>query len=196
MVSAIANKERGDGSPAVDDASSVSDIMHSEEPTRSPSPKGAPTGGVQDAQPAPEQQRTKAETALIIIALSSALFLAALDMTIVTVAVPTIAQEFNSTAGYTWIGSAYMLASAAMAPMWGKISDIWGRKPIMLIAVGIFWVGSLLCAVSRNMGMLIGVRALQGIGGGGIIILVNVCIGDLFSMRERGKKNVSKTSRT
>lgn len=187
MASAIATKERGDGSLPIGDASSVSDIMHSEEPTMPPSRKGAPTGGVQDEQPTPEQQRTKAETALIITALSSALFLAALDMTIVTVAIPTIAQEFNSTAGYTWIGSAYMLASAAMAPMWGKISDIWGRKPIMLIAVGIFWVGSLLCAVSRNMGMLIAVRALQGIGGGGIIILVNVCIGDLFSMRERGK---------
>ncbi|KAK0730902.1 major facilitator superfamily-domain-containing protein [Lasiosphaeris hirsuta] len=133
-----------------------------------------------------EAERTRLQTALIIGSLASALFLAALDITIVTVAIPTIAQEFHSTAGYTWIGSAYMLASAATAPMWGRISDIWGRKSIMLIAVGIFWIGSLLSAVSRNMGMLIAARALQGVGGGGIIILVNICISDLFSMRRRG----------
>jgi len=136
---------------------------------------------------APEEARTKMETALIIAALASALFLAALDVTIVTVAIPTIAQEFNSTAGYTWIGSAYMLASAAAAPMWGKVSDIWGRKPIMLLAVGIFWIGSLLSGVSRSMAMLIAARTIQGIGGGGIVILVNICISDLFSIRKRGE---------
>ncbi|KAL2021618.1 hypothetical protein VTK56DRAFT_6971 [Thermocarpiscus australiensis] len=136
--------------------------------------------------PAPEETRTKLETTLIIASLASALFLSALDVTIVTVAIPTIAQDFRSTAGYTWIGSAYMLATAAAAPMWGKVSDIWGRKPIILIAVGVFWIGSLLSAVSRNMAMLIAARGIQGVGGGGIVILVNVCIGDLFSVRRRG----------
>ncbi|KAK1757802.1 major facilitator superfamily domain-containing protein [Echria macrotheca] len=160
-----------------------SQIASSPTPPEKPEPKRDATAA---AAAAPEEGRTRAETALIITALSSALFLAALDMTIVTVAIPTIAAELHSTAGYTWIGSAYMLASASMAPMWGKISDIWGRKPIMLIAVGIFWVGSLLCGLSKNMGMLIAVRALQGVGGGGIIILVNICISDLFSMRKRG----------
>ncbi|KAK3335925.1 major facilitator superfamily domain-containing protein [Cercophora scortea] len=135
---------------------------------------------------APEEGRTKLETALIIAALASALFLSALDVTIVTVAIPTIAQEFNSTAGYTWIGSAYLLANAAAAPIWGKISDIWGRKPILLVAVAVFWIGSLLSAVSVSMAMLLAARAVQGIGGGGIIILVNICISDLFSMRRRG----------
>ncbi|KAK4451395.1 putative transporter [Podospora aff. communis PSN243] len=148
-----------------------------------PSPSGA---RAREGETAPEEERTRMQTALIVGALMSALFLAALDITIVTVAIPTITEEFRSTAGYTWIGSAYMLASAAMAPMWGKISDIWGRKPIMLMAVGIFWVGSLLCAQSVNMGMLIAARAVQGLGGGGIIILVNICISDLFSMRKRG----------
>lgn len=151
-------------------------------------PKGGDNANDRPVEsPSPEAGRTSLETTLIVISLSSALFLAALDTTIVTVAIPTIAQEFNSTTGYTWIGSAYMLASAAMAPMWGKISDIWGRKPIMLIAVAVFWVGSLMCALSKNMGMLIAVRAIQGVGGGGIIILVNICISDLFSMRRRGK---------
>ncbi|KAK3382561.1 major facilitator superfamily domain-containing protein [Lasiosphaeria ovina] len=136
--------------------------------------------------PLPEETRTKLETALVVGALASALFLAALDVTIVTVAIPTISQEFNSTSGYTWIGSAYTLTSAAAAPVWGKISDIWGRKPIIILAVAVFWIGSLISAISRNIGMLIGGRALQGIGGGGITILVNICISDLFSMRLRG----------
>ncbi|KAK0632631.1 major facilitator superfamily domain-containing protein [Immersiella caudata] len=157
-------------------------ISHNEKPSP-PSLSQVEVGG---GELAPEEGRTRMETILVVGALASALFLAALDITIVTVAIPTITQEFHSTAGYTWIGSAYMLASAAMAPMWGKVSDIWGRKPIMLIAVGIFWVGSLLCAMSRNMGMLIASRAVQGLGGGGIIILVNICISDLFSMRKRG----------
>ena len=139
------------------------------------------------AAQAPEEGRTRLQTTLIIAALASGMFLAALDVTIVTVAIPTIAEEFNSPSGYTWIGSAYLLANAAAAPMWGKISDIWGRKPILLMSVAVFWVGSLLSAVSVNMGMLIASRAIQGVGGGGIMILVNICISDLFSMRKRGK---------
>lgn len=154
------------------------------EPAPELGPDAVPPPG--DAPKSPEDSRTSLETALIITALASALFLAALDVTIVTVAVPTIAEQFNSTAGYTWIGSAYLLANAAAAPVWGKISDIWGRKPILICAVAVFWVGSLLSAVSVNMSMLIASRAVQGIGGGGIVILVNICISDLFSMRRRG----------
>lgn len=113
----------------------------------------------------PEAQRTKLETTVIVLALALSLFLAALDTTIITTAIPTISDQFASPQGYTWIGSAYLLASAAVVPFWGKISDIWGRKPIILVAVAIFWIGSLLCALSVNMGMLIGARAVQGAGG-------------------------------
>lgn len=135
---------------------------------------------------APEDQRTKLQTSIIVAALCSAVFLAALDVTITTVAIPTISADFNSSAGYTWIGSAYLLANAAAAPSWGKISDIFGRKPVLLTAVFVFWVGSLICGLSRNMGMLIAGRAIQGIGGGGSLILVNICISDMFSVRKRG----------
>ncbi|RYP83376.1 hypothetical protein DL770_005396 [Monosporascus sp. CRB-9-2] len=134
----------------------------------------------------PEAQRTQLETNFIVAALCSALFLAALDMTIITTAIPTITEEFRSPLGYTWVGSAYLLANAVSVPSWGKISDIWGRKPILLAAVANFWIGSLLCAVSVNMGMLIAARAIQGVGGGGIVVLVNICISDLFSLRRRG----------
>ncbi|ROV95938.1 hypothetical protein VSDG_05189 [Cytospora chrysosperma] len=134
----------------------------------------------------PEAQRTPLQNALIMLSLCSAVFLSALDTTIVTVAIPTISADLNSTSGYTWIGSAYLLANAAAAPSWGKLSDIWGRKPVLLSAVGVFWVGSLIAGVSVNMGMLIFARAVQGTGGGGIMTLCNICISDLFSMRKRG----------
>ncbi|KAK4041434.1 major facilitator superfamily domain-containing protein [Parachaetomium inaequale] len=181
-------KEKHDSAPSSDDTASSTSTTTHHRTHLEPSPAATTDATATDVtnSPLPEETRTPLQTTIIILALASALFLAALDVTIVTVAVPTIAQEFQSTAGYTWIGSAYMLATAAAAPMWGKISDIWGRKPIMLIAVGVFWVGSLLSAVSVGMGMLIVARAVQGVGGGGIVILVNVCISDLFSMRKRG----------
>ena len=104
--------------------------------------------------------------------------------TIITTALPTISAYFHSSsADYTWIGSAYLLAAAASTPIWGKLSDIWGRKPIILVANVVFFVGSLIAAVSININMLLAGRVIQGIGGGGLIILVNICISDLFSMR-------------
>ncbi|KAF4466590.1 DNA repair RAD50 [Fusarium albosuccineum] len=134
----------------------------------------------------PEAGRTKLETTLVMLALGLALFLAALDMTIITTAIATISSDLKSSQGYIWIGSAYMLANAAFALTWGKVSDIFGRKPIILLAGVIFFVGSLLCGLSKSMPMLIAARAIQGIGGGGLIVLPNICISDLFSMRNRG----------
>lgn len=129
--------------------------------------------------------RSKGKIALIMLALCMAVFLAALDVTIITTALPTISEHFDSTAGYTWIGSAFLLANAASIPSWGKVSDIFGRKPMLLVANVIFMVGSLVAALANSIGMLIAARAVQGIGGGGLIILVNIVIGDLFSMRNR-----------
>lgn len=101
-----------------------------------------------------------------------------------TTAIPTITARFGaSQADYTWIGSAYLLAAAAATPLWGKFSDIWGRKPTLLLANLIFFVGSLIAALSKNVKMLIAARAIQGTGGGGLLILANICISDLFSMR-------------
>ncbi|RFU75555.1 multidrug resistance fnx1 [Trichoderma arundinaceum] len=152
--------------------------------TSTPAAGGPPTQ--QSPAEEPEAGRTKLETFLIIFALCLALFLAALDMTIITTAIPTISNHFNSSTGYIWIGSAYLLGNAAFVPTWGKISDIFGRKPTLIATVTIFWIGSLLCAVSTSMGMLIAARAIQGVGGGGTIVLPNICISDLFSMRKRG----------
>ena len=154
----------------------------------------AQKAAAQDARP--ELNRTvsqaselsKPRVAIVVFSLCMALFLAALDVTIITTALPTIAQRFEVTAaGYTWIGSGYLLAAAASAPVWGKISDIFGRKAVILTANVVFMAGSLIAALAVSSGMLIGARIIQGIGGGGLVILVYVCIGDLFSMRERPK---------
>lgn len=134
----------------------------------------------------PLEERGRGRIALIMFALGMAVFLAALDVTIITTALPTISEYFHSSAGYTWIGSAYLLGNAASVPSWGKISDIFGRKPILLLANVIFMVGSLVAALANSIGMLIAARAIQGIGGGGLVTLVNICISDLFSMRRRG----------
>ncbi|KAI1198362.1 MFS general substrate transporter [Nemania serpens] len=135
----------------------------------------------------PEGERSALEMSIIMAALCSALFLAALDATIVTTAIPTIVGEFNSPSGYTWVGAAYTLASSATVPSWGKVSDIWGRKYVMLVAVGIFWIGSLIAALSKNIGQLIAARAIQGGGGGGIVVLTNIAVSDLVSVRKRGQ---------
>ncbi len=114
-----------------------------------------------------------------------------LQQTIVTTAIPTISARYRaSQADYTWIGSAYLLAASASTSIWGKLSDIWGRKPTLLVANFIFFVGSLMAALSINMRMLIASRAIQGIGGGGLIILANICISDLFSMRYEDSQHV------
>lgn len=82
-----------------------------------------------------------------------------------------------------WIGGAYLLGNAAGACIWAKVSDIWGRKPILLLAVAWFFVSSIICATAVNMKMLIAGRALQGLAGGGLIQLVTITISDLFSIR-------------
>ncbi|KAJ5923498.1 Efflux pump dotC [Penicillium verhagenii] len=129
--------------------------------------------------------RGKVRITAIMLALSLSMFVAALDQTIIATAIPTIAAKFHSAAGYTWIGGAYLLANAAGSCIWAKLSDIWGRKMILLIAVAFFFVSSIICAAAVNMQMLIAGRALQGIAGGGLLQLNTIIISDLFSVRHR-----------
>jgi hypothetical protein len=158
------------------------------EPDQNGAATTTPPPPAEGADESPQEGgRTALEMAVIMSALCSALFLAALDATIVTTALPTIVGEFDSPSGYTWVGAAYTLASSATVPSWGKISDIWGRKPILLLAVGIFWIGSLISALSVNIGQLIAGRAIQGAGGGGVVVLINITVSDLVSLRKRGQ---------
>lgn len=113
------------------------------------------------------------------------MFLAALNQTVVATAIPTISNEFKSASGYAWISAAYLLANAVAAPIWSKLSDIWGRKVILLTAVALYFSFSIICAVSQSMQMLIIGRSFQGAAGGGLIQIVYATISDIFSMRER-----------
>lgn len=133
----------------------------------------------------PYNGRSKSKVAVIMLALCTAVFLGTLDSTIVTTALPTITEHFNSASGYTWIGSAFLLANASTIPSWEKASDIFGRKPMLLLANVVFMIGSLVAALSNSVGMLVAARAVQGLGSGGLVI-VNITIGDLFSLRTRG----------
>jgi EmrB/QacA subfamily drug resistance transporter len=126
----------------------------------------------------------------IIIGVLLAMFLATLDSTIVAPALPTIGGKLGGVAFLPWIVSAYFLTSTAVTPLYGKLSDIHGRRVILLSALTLFLVGSIACALSPNMGALIVARGLQGVGGGGLIALAQAVIADIASPRERAQYTV------
>ncbi|KAJ6543871.1 iron permease [Mycena capillaripes] len=124
---------------------------------------------------------------LTFVAIMVATFLSALDLTAIGTALPTIANSLNDTKGdYTWVGSAYALTSTAFIPLSGSLADAFGRRPIMLICIAFFAVGSALAGAAQNMSMMIAARAIQGIGGGGIINLSEILTADLVPLSERG----------
>jgi MFS family permease len=136
----------------------------------------------------PSKRHTKSPSSLFaaFIALSLSIFLVALDTVLIPTALPTISRSFHIPDSlYAWIGSSYLLANASSVPFWGKLSDIFGRKSVILAANAIFLGGSILCAVSVSAPMLIFGRVVQGLGGGGVIVLVHVCVSDLFTIRDR-----------
>ncbi|KAJ7711441.1 major facilitator superfamily domain-containing protein [Mycena metata] len=125
---------------------------------------------------------------LVMTGLATTVFLASLDNTIVTTALPTITEHLHGTASdYSWTGVSYLLCSGASMPLWGKLSDVVGRKPILYPCIALFLLGSGLCGAATSMTFLIGCRALQGIGGGGIIVMVQVVLSDIVSLQDRGK---------
>ncbi len=123
----------------------------------------------------------------IVIGVLLALFLAALDQTIVATALPTIAQNLGDVENLSWVVTIYLLSSTAAAPLYGKLSDIHGRRAIMLLGIGIFALGSIACALAPTMLTLILARALQGVGGGGLIPMAQTVIADVVSPRERAR---------
>ncbi|MEU0971082.1 MFS transporter [Streptomyces sp. NPDC005917] len=120
-------------------------------------------------------------------ALLLGLLLAALDQTIVSTALPTIVSDLGGLEHLSWVVTAYLLASTAATPLWGKLGDQYGRKRLFQTAIVIFLVGSALCGMAQNMGELIGFRALQGLGGGGLLVLSMAIVGDIVPPRERGR---------
>ena len=115
------------------------------------------------------------------------LLLAALDSTIVATALPTIVGELGGLERLAWVVTAYLLAQTVVTPLYGKLGDLYGRKRVLQSAVVVFLVGSMLCGLSRSMLQLIVFRAIQGIGGGGLMVSTMAAVGDIFSPRERGR---------
>ncbi|MFI6561064.1 DHA2 family efflux MFS transporter permease subunit [Streptomyces sp. NPDC050534] len=153
------------------------------------------TGHVRDAQPPDEppqrgsaaQQHVSGNVLVSIGALLLGLLLAALDQTIVSTALPTIVSDLGGLEHLSWVVTAYLLASTAATPLWGKLGDQYGRKKLFQTAIVIFLIGSALCGMAQNMPELIAFRAVQGLGGGGLIVLSMAIVGDVVAPRERGR---------
>jgi EmrB/QacA subfamily drug resistance transporter len=126
----------------------------------------------------------------IVLGVVLAMFIAALDQTIVSTALPTIGQELGDFEHMSWVASIYLLAATAVTPLYGKLSDIYGRRIVLLSGIATFVVGSLACALAPTMFLLIAARALQGMGGGGLISLAQTIIADVVAPRERGRYQV------
>ncbi len=126
----------------------------------------------------------------IIIGIMLAMFLAALDQTIVATAMPTIGRELNDVAHLPWVITAYLLASTAVTPLYGKLADIHGRRVTLLSGIVVFIVGSVACAIAPSLWLLVVARFVQGLGGGGLIALAQTIIADMVPPRERGRYQV------
>ncbi|WNM34843.1 MFS transporter [Streptomyces sp. Li-HN-5-11] len=148
-----------------------------------PSAPPPPHGGTGAARP----EHVSGNVLVSIGALLLGMLLAALDQTIVSTALPTIVSDLGGLEHLSWVVTAYLLASTAATPLWGKLGDQYGRKKLFQTAIVIFLVGSALCGMAQNMPELIGFRALQGLGGGGLMVLSMAIVGDVVSPRERGR---------
>src|SRR3954471_2564068 len=123
----------------------------------------------------------------IVFGLMLAMFLSALDQTIVATALPIIGRELNDIHNLSWVVTVYLLAATAVTPLCGKLSDIHGRRLTLLVGIGIFIAGSVACALAPTMPALIVARAVQGLGGGGLIALAQTTIADIMVPRERAQ---------
>ncbi|MCW2236443.1 MDR family MFS transporter [Azospirillum canadense] len=130
---------------------------------------------------------THQEILRVFSGVAIAMLMAAMDQTIVATALPTMAHQLGNLDDLPWVVTAYLLASTATTPIYGKLSDLYGRKRILQVAIFLFLIGSVLCAAAQSMGQLILFRGLQGLGGGGLMALAFTIIGDVVAPRERGR---------
>ena len=142
---------------------------------------------VADAGYGEPQYLTHRQIVIVLFGLMAGVMLAALDQSIVGTALPRIVSELGGLDKLAWVVTAYLLTATATTPLWGKISDLYGRRPIFQAAILIFLIGSVLCGLSQNLLQLIAFRAVQGIGGGGLMAIAFTIIGDIIPPRERGR---------
>src|SRR5207247_3867611 len=123
----------------------------------------------------------------IYAGLMTALLLAALDQTIVSTALPQIVSDLGGLSQYSWVFTAYLLASTVTVPLYGKLGDVYGRKPLFIFAIVVFLIGSALCGLSQNMTQLVVFRGVQGLGAGGLFPLALAVVGSIVPPRDRGR---------
>jgi EmrB/QacA subfamily drug resistance transporter len=142
-----------------------------------------PTLGPPDSEVSGQGQRVRVTFGALLLVL----LLASLDQTIVSTALPTIVGDLGGLSHLSWVVTAYLLASTVVGPLYGKLGDLYGRKIMLRVAIGLFLVGSALCGLSQSMTELIAFRALQGLGGGGLIVTTMAAVGDIIAPRDRGR---------
>ena len=134
-----------------------------------------------------QAEKAPPRVGLVISALLVVMLLASLDQTIVSTALPTIVGELGGLEHISWVVTAYLLAVTIVTPLYGKLGDLYGRKLVLQVALVIFLIGSVLCGLAQGMTELIAFRAIQGLGGGGLMVSAQAAIGDVVSPRERGR---------
>lgn len=138
-------------------------------------------------EPSPAQALSQRQVMVVLSGALTGLALSALDTTIVNTAMATIVGELGGLRSYTWIGTSYLLTTTAATPLFGKLSDVYGRRLLFQVAIAVFMLGSLACGLAQDMTQLVVARALQGVGGGGLFALAFTILGDVVSPRERGR---------
>src|SRR6201985_3877929 len=133
------------------------------------------------------ERRSQRQVLVAFSAIMLATLLAALDQTIVATALPSIVTDLHGFSSLSWVVTAYLLTSTVTVPLYGKLSDLYGRRRLFVFAISVFLLGAALCGTAQSMGELVAFRALQGVGAGGLIPLAQAAIADLFSPRERGR---------
>jgi EmrB/QacA subfamily drug resistance transporter len=124
---------------------------------------------------------------LITLGIMLSLFLASMESTVVATAMPTIVGHLGGLASYSWVFSAFILASTTTVPIYGKLSDVHGRRPVFAVAMALFLLGSLLCGLAQSMSQLIAFRAIQGLGAGGLVTLAFIIVGTLYGYEQRAR---------
>ena len=144
---------------------------------------GPVSDGFSDAAP----EYTHRQIMTVFIGLMAGIFVAAIDQTVVATAMPRIVGELKGIEHYTWVTTSYFVASTAVMPLIGRLSDLYGRKMLFQLSIAVFSAASLLCGAAQTLGQLVAARAIQGLAGGGLIVLAFAIVGDVVSPRERGR---------
>lgn len=134
-----------------------------------------------------QEARVTRSERFVTLGIMLGIFMASMESTVVATAMPTIVSQIGGLASYSWVFSAYMLAATATVPLFGKLSDLYGRRRVFAVAMGLFLTASLLCGLARSMPQLIAFRALQGLGAGGLLPLAFIMIGDMFTVERRAR---------